>query len=683
MPSVDDVQDISPLQQYNAAPAQTVFAYPFPIFEDDNLVVYKDDTLLVLATDYTVAGEGDDTGGDITLIVPCVGGEVITIYRDVPMERLTDFQQNGPRRSADMNDELDRMTMYMQQLKRDLGRKIGLSLRNPQASSELTLDPISSWLERYFFINASGELEPAANIGSTALTQSVIGGLLYPQTAAELSAGVTPVNYAYAPGEVDRYGTNAIPGTTDMTAAFNAAFKVAKTSGTDVVYGRSWPYLVTSAIDVTVDTGADNFGFNVRNIGQAHAVTANAPGYPSILADHAGHVFDCAGAPAINWYDVSVGENSGAAAKSACWFLARHSGGSSQIHRFINCRVNGTFDDAVVYNYGSEEEEYHGCVFVNQSTAAGSKIFWLTANNILGLSSTFITIATGTQSTINHKIFGGSFYSFNTDNTSDVIGVDNCRNIYVYGAFFVCKGRSYLHIDPTNGSSDRIVFHGLEGENASPLNLYGIHMGAGAVNNAQIVIRDSYIPSQTRAVYAGAGVTVSSSTFDNISELASKGIEIVTKLQQSYVNQVSVVVIGESELNTLIGDTSGFTITTRDDDNWHETGATNTTWTPGTAAITHGGTLTVGNLRLSLEGKKMFFSLSLVDTVSMSWAALAAITGLPFSTAIVSADVTVVNYNTGASLGVGFVEGTSIKLPVNAGVGAGVFVIISGSAYVA
>ena len=43
------------------------------------------------------------------------------------------------------------------------------------------------------------------------------------RTATEIAAGVTPVNYAYPPGMVDRYGTNTTPGTTDMTAAVQAA----------------------------------------------------------------------------------------------------------------------------------------------------------------------------------------------------------------------------------------------------------------------------------------------------------------------------------------------------------------------------------------------------------------------------------------------------------------------------
>lgn len=57
-------------------------------------------------------------------------------------------------------------------------------------------------------------------------TQAVIGGLLYPHTGAEIAASATPVNYAYVPGHVYRYGTNTTPGTTDMQSAITTAIAV-------------------------------------------------------------------------------------------------------------------------------------------------------------------------------------------------------------------------------------------------------------------------------------------------------------------------------------------------------------------------------------------------------------------------------------------------------------------------
>lgn len=59
--------------------------------------------------------------------------------------------------------------------------------------------------------------------------------ITYPQTEAEIAAGVTPINTGIASHDVsgivlvDRYGTNATPGTTDMLAAALAARDVAET----------------------------------------------------------------------------------------------------------------------------------------------------------------------------------------------------------------------------------------------------------------------------------------------------------------------------------------------------------------------------------------------------------------------------------------------------------------------
>lgn len=67
-------------------------------------------------------------------------------------------------------------------------------------------------------------------------TQQGIGGLLSPRTAAEIAAGVTPVNFAYAPGHVYRYGANTTPNTTDMTTAIQAALNQSGQTGGAAAY---------------------------------------------------------------------------------------------------------------------------------------------------------------------------------------------------------------------------------------------------------------------------------------------------------------------------------------------------------------------------------------------------------------------------------------------------------------
>ena len=53
----------------------------------------------------------------------------------------------------------------------------------------------------------------------------------YARTLAEVAAGVIPTNLSYSPLYVDRYGTNATPGTTSMRAAFQSAINVMRILG--------------------------------------------------------------------------------------------------------------------------------------------------------------------------------------------------------------------------------------------------------------------------------------------------------------------------------------------------------------------------------------------------------------------------------------------------------------------
>lgn len=69
-------------------------------------------------------------------------------------------------------------------------------------------------------------------------TQDTVGRLLYPQTSAETSAGVTPVNYAYPPGDVRRHGAmgDGSVDAADMYDALERAWDAAITAGSVEIY---------------------------------------------------------------------------------------------------------------------------------------------------------------------------------------------------------------------------------------------------------------------------------------------------------------------------------------------------------------------------------------------------------------------------------------------------------------
>src|SRR5215207_7972393 len=87
------LNDVTPRSAYTAAAAQTIFVVPFEFFSNSDLKVYVDGELATYAaspadeTEYSVIGAGVEGGGSITFGAGRIAGEVVTILRDLPIER--------------------------------------------------------------------------------------------------------------------------------------------------------------------------------------------------------------------------------------------------------------------------------------------------------------------------------------------------------------------------------------------------------------------------------------------------------------------------------------------------------------------------------------------------------------------------------------------------------------------
>jgi hypothetical protein len=89
------------------------------------------------------------------------------------------------------------------------------------------------------------------------LSAQQIGMLFYPQTSAEQSAGITPINFIYPPGNILRYGTNTLPGTTDMSVPIQNSINQWANGGAPV-YVPSGNYLQLSSASLTATTTGRN-----------------------------------------------------------------------------------------------------------------------------------------------------------------------------------------------------------------------------------------------------------------------------------------------------------------------------------------------------------------------------------------------------------------------------------------
>jgi len=114
------------------------YAFTFEILNQDDLAVYFNETKLTITTDYTVTINANGTGS-VTLIVnvggnvpqtPVAADQVIVVgARDI--ERVTDFVTAGDLLASSLNEQLDALTIFDQQLAEEGQRSMRAPVYDP------------------------------------------------------------------------------------------------------------------------------------------------------------------------------------------------------------------------------------------------------------------------------------------------------------------------------------------------------------------------------------------------------------------------------------------------------------------------------------------------------------------------------------------------------------------------
>ena len=145
------IKPVVPRVQYVGNGVTTDFAYSFAIFDETDMQVYIGDTLIdpdatviigegddaVEYPVYTITGVGEEDGGEVIFTVAPENDAIITLVRNVPVERMTDFQEGGTFRPKNLNDELDRQTAFCQQIEEALNRCVKVDVTSQIQPSEI------------------------------------------------------------------------------------------------------------------------------------------------------------------------------------------------------------------------------------------------------------------------------------------------------------------------------------------------------------------------------------------------------------------------------------------------------------------------------------------------------------------------------------------------------------------
>ena len=162
-------------------------------------------TELTLTTEFTISGLGVFNGGSVTLVDPSAIeiGDTLTIYRDIEIKRLSEFQLNGEFPSGTINAELRKVFEILQEFRRDINRSITLAPED--TASEFTI-PVDRKGKILHFDEATGE--PLATISAGPLadvSQAVIdaeAAAVAAAASAAVAATFNPADYLAKAGNL-------------------------------------------------------------------------------------------------------------------------------------------------------------------------------------------------------------------------------------------------------------------------------------------------------------------------------------------------------------------------------------------------------------------------------------------------------------------------------------------------
>ena len=107
----------NPRVEYTASAAQTTFTYNFLLLSQSDLVVTVDGVVLTPGVGFTVTALNTPSGGTFILTSALTVGQLVVAYRNTAIQRLTDYQPNGPLTASSLNSELDSQTVASQDIK--------------------------------------------------------------------------------------------------------------------------------------------------------------------------------------------------------------------------------------------------------------------------------------------------------------------------------------------------------------------------------------------------------------------------------------------------------------------------------------------------------------------------------------------------------------------------------------
>lgn len=158
------ISDVTRRVVYSGSAGVGPYSFSFEVLAETDLAVYKDQTLLTLTTDYSVTINVDGTGS-VTLVSAATASNNITLVGDRAIARTTDFVTGGDLFANSLNDELDSLTIFAQQVKETADRGLKAPITDP-TDVNMVLPIKASRIGKTLAFDANGNPTVGEDIGN-------------------------------------------------------------------------------------------------------------------------------------------------------------------------------------------------------------------------------------------------------------------------------------------------------------------------------------------------------------------------------------------------------------------------------------------------------------------------------------------------------------------------------------
>ena len=277
-------------QAVTANSTQLTIDFPFFSLDDINVIVTNTsgvDTTLSRGTGtgtFAVTGAAVDdgfSGGDITLGDTYPSGTKFTIFRDITIERTTDFPTSGPFNVSALNTELDKIFAIEQELETKVSRT--MKLADSDTAASLTLPNLDTRKGTTLAFNeTSGLPEAGPSIASVSTVNQNVANI---NTVAGVSSDVTTVAGQISPTNNIQTVAGVAGNVTTVAGVASSIPTVANiASNVTTVAGIQANVTTVAGIQADVTTVA---GINATHLSNVSGVASNVAllGTTSAVAD--------------------------------------------------------------------------------------------------------------------------------------------------------------------------------------------------------------------------------------------------------------------------------------------------------------------------------------------------------------------------------------------------------------